>query len=53
MLSIFVNVVLPAHYQVPFSRLGPYERAHLDDLVYRRREFTEGWAHEASILPVD
>src|SRR5262249_36766235 len=23
------------------------------DLVYRRREFTEQWAHEASILPVE
>ena len=49
----YVNVVLPAHYQVPFSRLGPYERSRLDDLVYRRREFTEQWAHEASIVPVE
>ena len=44
-----VNVLVPAHYQVPFARLGPYERSLLDDLVYRRREFTEQWAHEASI----
>ena len=36
----YVNVLLPAQYQVPFSRLGPYERSRLDDLVYRRREFT-------------
>ena len=49
----FVNVLAPAHYQVPFSRLGPYKRAHLDDLVYRGREFTEQWAHEASIVPVE
>ena len=48
-----VSVLVPAHYQVPFSRLGPYDRARLDDLVYRRREFTEQWAHEASILPVE
>jgi hypothetical protein len=52
----FVNVLVPAHYLVPFSRLGPYPRSRLDDLVYRgqggRREFTEQWAHEASILPV-
>ena len=48
-----VNVLLPAHYQVPFSRLGPYRRSLLDDLVYRRREFAEQWAHEASIVPVD
>src|SRR5205085_10569481 len=49
----YVNVVLPAHYQGSFSRLGPYERSRLSDLVYRRREFTEQWAHEASIVPVE
>jgi len=49
----FVNVLVPAHYQVPFSRLGPYDRSRLDQLVYRRREFTEQWAHEASIVPVE
>ncbi len=49
----FVNVVTPAHYQVLFSRLGPYKKAHLHELVYRRREFTEHWAHEASILPIE
>jgi uncharacterized protein YcaQ len=56
----FVNVLAPAHYQVPFSRLGPYPRAHLDELVYPRRQakapappFTEQWAHEASIVPVE
>lgn len=48
----YVNVLVPAHYQVPFSRLGPYDKSLLDDLVYRRREFTEQWAHEASILPM-
>ena len=48
-----VSIVLPAHYQVPFSRLGPYDRARLDDLIYRERAFTEQWAHEASIIPVE
>ncbi|MEO6444599.1 MAG: crosslink repair DNA glycosylase YcaQ family protein [Gemmatimonadaceae bacterium] len=47
-----VSIVAPAHYQVLFSRLGAYDRALLDDLVYQRREFTEHWAHEACILPV-
>lgn len=47
-----VNVLVAAHYQVLFSRLGPYDRSLLDELVYRRREFTEQWAHEASIVPV-
>jgi len=48
-----VSVLLPAHYQVPFSRVGPYDRSRLDALIYRDREFTEQWAHEASILPVE
>ena len=48
-----VSVLLPAHYQVPFSRVGPYDRSRLDALIYRDREFTEHWAHEASILPVE
>jgi len=49
----YVNVLTPAHYQVLFSRLGSYEKSLFDDLVYRRREFTEQWAHERSILPVE
>ena len=49
----FVNLVVPAHYQVPFSRVGPYPRARLDDLIYRSGEFTEQWAHVASIVPVE
>jgi uncharacterized protein len=48
----FVNVLVPSHYLVPFSRLGPYDRARLDRVVYQRREFTEAWAHEASIVPM-
>ena len=48
----FVTVLVPAHYQVLFSRLGPFDRQALDDLVYQGREFTEQWAHEASIIPV-
>ena len=48
-----VNILCPAHYQVLFSRLGPYDRARLDDLIYKRRELTEQWAHEASIVPIE
>ncbi len=48
----FVNVLLPAHYFVPFSRLGPYDRSRLDRLVYRERKFIEQWAHEACIVPM-
>jgi uncharacterized protein YcaQ len=49
----FVNVLVPAHYLVLFSRLGPYDRRLLDGVVYCRGEFTEQWAHEASIIPVE
>lgn len=49
----FVNVLAPAHHMVPFSRLGPYDRSRLHDAVYRSGGFTEQWAHEASIVPVD
>ena len=48
-----VNVVVPAHYQVLFSRLGPYDRAEFDRVVYECGEFTEQWAHEASFIPVE
>src|SRR5262245_40967034 len=48
-----VNVLVPAHYQVLFSRLGPFERARLDRLLYGGKQFTEHWAHEASFLPID
>ena len=49
----YVNVLTPAHYLVLFSRLGVYKKSLFDEVVYQRREFTEQWAHEASILPVE
>src|SRR6516165_2335152 len=48
-----VNVVCAAHYMVPFSRVGPYDRADFDKLIYRSGEFTEHWAHEISIVPAE
>lgn len=47
----FVNVLVPAHYLVLFSRLGAYDKSKLAQLVYQQRAFTEQWAHEASIIP--
>ncbi|MFQ5549372.1 MAG: winged helix-turn-helix domain-containing protein [Woeseia sp.] len=48
----YVNVLIPAHYLVLFARLGAYRPEKLNELVYRRREFIEQWAHEASIVPM-
>ncbi len=48
-----VNVVCAAHYMVPFSRLGPYNRRAFDHLIYRSGEFAEHWAHEISIIPAE
>ena len=48
-----VNVVCAAHYMVPFSRIGPYDRAAFDRLIYRSGEFAEHWAHELSIIPAE
>lgn len=47
-----VNVFDRAHYTVPFSRLGPFDRQRFHQLLYRDGEFTEQWARQASIVPV-
>ena len=47
----YVNVLVPAHLMVLFSRLGAYDVSRFHDLVYKRRAFIEQWAHEASIVP--
>ena len=49
----YVNVLIPAHYQVLFSRLGAYPLSLLEKTVYLGTEFTEQWAHEASIIPME
>jgi uncharacterized protein YcaQ len=48
----FVNVLLPAQFLVMWSRLGPYDRSRFEHFLYRSGEFTEQWAHEASVVPV-
>ena len=49
----FVNVLLPAHFLVIWSRLGPYDRRRFERFVYGSGEFVEQWAHEASVVSVD
>ncbi len=51
-----VNTLVRAHYLPLFSRLGPYDREHLDELTWcrhQRRLCFEYWGHEASFLPLD
>jgi uncharacterized protein len=47
-----INVLERAHYLTVWSRFGPYDRAWLDRLAYRRRLLFEYWAHAACLVPV-
>ena len=46
----FVNVLIPAHFLMIWSRLGPYDRTRFERFLYDSGEHTEQWAHEASIV---
>ena len=46
-----INVLERAHYLTVWSRFGPYDRAWLDRIVYRRRFLFEYWAHAACLVP--
>jgi uncharacterized protein len=46
-----INVLERAHYLTLWSRFGPYDRAWLDRVVYRRRLLFEYWAHAACLVP--
>ncbi|MGI9220634.1 MAG: winged helix-turn-helix domain-containing protein [Woeseiaceae bacterium] len=49
----YVNVLMPAHFLIPWSRLGAYDRSAFEKYLYQSGETTEQWAHEASIVPAD
>lgn len=54
-----VNVFARSHYMPLYSRLGRYDQATFDRLVFggvsrgRELEFTEYWPHCAGIIPVE
>jgi uncharacterized protein len=45
-----VNAVVPSHLLVLWSRLGAFDRGHLDRLLWTDRWLFEYWAHAASIV---
>ena len=45
-----INVVDRAHLLTLWSRFGPYDRAALERLIYRRRVLFEYWAHVACLV---
>lgn len=49
----YVNVLLPAHFLMIWSRLGAYDRAAFESFLYRSGDYDEQWAHEASIVSRD
>jgi uncharacterized protein YcaQ len=48
----YVNVLVPAHFLMIWSRLGAYDRQRFERFLYDSGEFTEQWAHEASVVRV-
>ncbi|MCW3491801.1 winged helix-turn-helix domain-containing protein [Microbacterium sp. SSM24] len=47
-----VNVFARSHYMPLFSRLGPYDTAALDRLLFAHRSpYVEYWAHVAAFIP--
>jgi uncharacterized protein YcaQ len=48
-----VNVFARSHYMPLFSRVGAYDTAALDRLLFARKSpYVEYWAHMASFIPV-
>ena len=48
-----INVIARPQYLILWSRLGNYNPAHLDQLLWQDRKLFEYWAHCASIVPTE
>jgi uncharacterized protein YcaQ len=48
-----IHVVARSHYLVMLSRVGRYDRADLDALLYPDRRLFEQWAHAACLIPIE
>lgn len=48
-----ISAVARTNLLVPWSRLGPYDPAIFDQLLWRDRSLFEYWAHAASIVPTE
>ena len=46
-----INVVERAHYLTLWSRLGTYNKGHLEQLAYADRKLFEHWAHAVCYIP--
>jgi hypothetical protein len=46
-----INVVERGHHLTLWSRFGPYDRAVVERIAYRRRLLFEYWAHAACLVP--
>lgn len=47
-----ISVIQRSQYLALWSRLGAYDAAQLDELLYPKRATFEYWAHAASIIPI-
>lgn len=48
-----ISVIARAHYLTLWSRLGTYDKNHLDESVYRDKKLFEYWAHAACFVPYE
>ncbi len=48
-----ISVIERAHYLTLWSRLGSYDKNHLDESAYKDKKLFEYWAHAACVIPYE